>query len=157
MKRYVLGFAFDPDLHNVLLIKKTRPEWQKDRMNGIGGHIEEGELSCEAMRREFIEETGVKEDIQWVQYAKLHGVETSGEIWEVDIYRAITETLLHVATTTEEGTIWQVPVPNLKNWPVLPNLLYLIPMAINHIEGTDKCKYFDIKEENNATPSNTQP
>jgi 8-oxo-dGTP diphosphatase len=141
LKRYVLGFAFDPYLHNVTLIRKTRPEWQKDRMNGVGGHIEEGELSCEAMRREFGEETGTQEDIHWVQYAVLHGVD-----WEVDIYRAILDTLPHVAFTTEEGVIWQVPVTDLKNWPVLPNLLYLIPMAINHIQGTDKCKYFDIRE-----------
>jgi 8-oxo-dGTP pyrophosphatase MutT (NUDIX family) len=115
-------------------------------MNGIGGHIEALELSCETMRREFTEETGIKEYLHWLQYAKLHGVDTSGEIWEVDIYRVVMECLPHVCFTTEEGTVWQVPVPELKNWPVLSNLLYLIPMAINHIQGTDRCKYFDIKE-----------
>ena len=53
MKRYVLGFAFDPRMDRVMLIKKTRPAWQAGRLNGIGGHIEQDELSCEAMRREF--------------------------------------------------------------------------------------------------------
>ena len=146
MKRYVLGFAFDPDLTKVLLINKNRPGWQKDSMNGIGGHVEEGELSLDAMKREFIEETGIKANLPWAQYALLHGCYSSGELWEVAIYRAVTNGLLGVYET-EEGTTWLTSVPRLKDWPVLPNLLYLIPMAINHIQGTDKCGFFDILEK----------
>ena len=55
--RYVLGFVFSLDASRVLLIWKNRPEWQKGKLNGIGGKIEEGELPIDAMKREFSEET----------------------------------------------------------------------------------------------------
>ena len=143
--RYVLGFAFYPDLSKVILIKKTKPQWQANRINGIGGHIKEYELSCDAMKREFKEETATGDDLHWVQYAKLHGAD-----WEVDIYRTVMSTMPRVGEylfVTDEGTVSPIDISELKNQPVLPNLLYLIPMAINHILGTDKCKFFDIREE----------
>jgi len=141
LKRYVLGFAFNRDLSEVLLIKKTRPEWQKNRMNGIGGHIESGELSCEAMVREFVEETGITTCLPWKQYAVLRG-----DTWIVDIYNTVAGVFVPMFITTEEGTVSPASVADLKNQPVLPNLLYLIPMAINHIQGTDKCRFFTIQE-----------
>jgi 8-oxo-dGTP diphosphatase len=59
MKSYVLGFMFNEAKNRVVLIQKKRPEWQKGKWNGVGGHIEPGE-SCEhAMVRTFREETGV--------------------------------------------------------------------------------------------------
>jgi 8-oxo-dGTP diphosphatase len=60
MKKYVLGFAFTEDLYHVLLIKKNKPDWQKGLLNGIGGKIEDFDISpIDAMVREFKEETGV--------------------------------------------------------------------------------------------------
>ena len=57
---YVVGFCFDPSLHHVVLVRKNRPEWQKGRLNGVGGHIEESDPDAKyAMDREFGEETGV--------------------------------------------------------------------------------------------------
>lgn len=63
---YVCGFLFSvPPIHNlkthtqVLLIKKSRPDWQKDHLNGIGGKINPYETPIAAMRREFEEETGL--------------------------------------------------------------------------------------------------
>jgi 8-oxo-dGTP diphosphatase len=41
--QYVLGFLFDPSQKDVVLIKKLKPEWQKGKLNGVGGKIEEGE------------------------------------------------------------------------------------------------------------------
>lgn len=64
---YVLGFLFMPDVpsrhnpflgHEVVLIRKNRPDWQKGQLNGVGGRVEEGETPAEAMVREFSEETG---------------------------------------------------------------------------------------------------
>lgn len=42
MSSYVCGFMCSWDLQNFLLIRKTHPEWQKGKLNGIGGKIESG-------------------------------------------------------------------------------------------------------------------
>lgn len=75
---YVCGFMMSYDLMQFLLIRKTHPEWQKGKLNGIGGKIEKKhhvisnpdnpdpdagywlmETPFEAMVREFHEETGI--------------------------------------------------------------------------------------------------
>jgi 8-oxo-dGTP pyrophosphatase MutT (NUDIX family) len=58
IQEYVLGFVFNLDKTKVALMRKTKPEWQRGRLNGIGGKIELGETSITAMHREFKEETG---------------------------------------------------------------------------------------------------
>jgi len=59
-KQYVLGFCFSRDKEEVVLIRKNRPEWQKGKLNGVGGKIEPEDASpLHAMVREFKEETGV--------------------------------------------------------------------------------------------------
>lgn len=61
-------------LGRVALVEKNRPEWQKGRMNGIGGHIEEGEAPWDAMVREFWEETGCRtEQLRWKNFVTLSG------------------------------------------------------------------------------------
>ena len=70
MNRYVLGFYFSHMYDNVVLIEKQRPDWQKGKLNGVGGAIQEGESDLDAMVREFKEEVGA--DVRnWVQYAIL--------------------------------------------------------------------------------------
>ena len=82
MKRYCVGFAFKADIPGyVYLIKKKRPEWQKGKLNGVGGKIEENETPLEAMVREFEEETGIKTtEEQWRYFCYLT---EQGEDWEV--------------------------------------------------------------------------
>lgn len=53
---YVVGFLFEADLQRVLLRLKARPAWQRGKLNGIGGKVEEGETPLYAMRREGREE-----------------------------------------------------------------------------------------------------
>lgn len=57
MKKYVLGFRYNHE--GVILIKKSKPDWQRGLWNGIGGSIERGEAPFPAMCREFYEETGI--------------------------------------------------------------------------------------------------
>jgi 8-oxo-dGTP diphosphatase len=66
---YVVGFMFDKE-HNVWLIKKNKPEWQKGRYNGIGGKIESYDLDhYAAMSREFFEETSaLTEPYEWTEF-----------------------------------------------------------------------------------------
>lgn len=57
---------------NVVLIEKTKPEWQKGKYNFVGGKIEEGESPVECMVREFFEETGVQTQISdWKYLGKM--------------------------------------------------------------------------------------
>lgn len=56
---YVAGFLFESDLQRVLLRLKSRPAWQRGKLNGIGGKIEPGETPWLAMQREGREEASV--------------------------------------------------------------------------------------------------
>lgn len=60
MKSYVVGFVFDKSLERVMLIEKTHPEWQKGKLNGIGGAVEHTDKSTShSMVRECEEESSL--------------------------------------------------------------------------------------------------
>src|SRR5262245_36563234 len=76
MTEYCLGLAFTTDYaksERVLLIRKTKPEWQAGKLNGIGGKIEPTDLTAHrAMAREFKEETDLdSEAAAWTRFAIL--------------------------------------------------------------------------------------
>lgn len=122
MKTYVAGFLFDAEYEHVALIRKEKPEWQKGRLNGIGGKIEPGEASPDAMRREFLEETGM--DVSnWNRFIKL-----SGEGYTVDFYYAVGNPWDVTTTTDEQVGCYQVS--ELTQLNTIPNLQWLIPMAM---------------------------
>ena len=59
---YCLGFAFDHG-GNVLLLRKhpkRGPASVRNRLNGLGGKIQDGESTISAMVREFREESGIE-------------------------------------------------------------------------------------------------
>lgn len=58
---YVVGFAHDK-YREIAFIKKTHPDWQAGKLNGVGGKVEENETPMNAMVREFEEETGQYEE-----------------------------------------------------------------------------------------------
>lgn len=55
---YVAGFLFNQDQTHVALVEKQKPDWQRGKLNAIGGKIEGDEDPFDAMVREFREETG---------------------------------------------------------------------------------------------------
>lgn len=56
---YVCGFPFNASKTEVSLIMKNRPDFLKNKLNGIGGKIENFDTSAiNAMVREFKEESG---------------------------------------------------------------------------------------------------
>lgn len=146
MKSYVLGFVFSRNHDKVVLIEKARPEWQAGRLNGVGGHIETDESPEQAMAREFREETLCEDTLDWEPFGRLRG-----DGWTVWLFHAHYQTV-PIYNEHEEG---KVSVHHLsivlgretsKGCRPLPNLRYLIPMALNHISREDKAEFFEIQE-----------
>ena len=116
--RYVVGFLFSRDLAEVCLIRKNRPEWQRGRLNGVGGHIEVGETPLEAMGREFQEEAG--RDLEWRQFCHVWGDE-----YEVYYFTATDGGA--ITTLTDEVVSWVDA--NALPEDCLAILRWLVPMA----------------------------
>lgn len=141
MKRYVATFAFSLDEKRVALIRKNKPEWQKGYLNGIGGKVEEGETNLGAAQREFQEETGVL--IPWEQLRRFCILR--GNDFEVVFFRANID-LNQVRTTTDEH-VFTIPVHALQNHPIIPNLAWLIPMALERSLLSQEATYIVFESE----------
>ena len=144
MTSYVVGFLFDHNFDNVVLLRKTKPSWQKGRWNGVGGKIEEGEAPVEAMQREFLEETGKEVSLhKWTEYARLHGAG-----WEVFVFCA-DDTHQGVTTKTEE-LVERWGVMGLLNGstpiPLLGGIRWQLQMALSILRQEESCHRFDIEE-----------
>lgn len=143
---YVVGFLFSRDLSQVALIRKNRPAWMAGKLNGVGGHIEEDEEPAEAMEREFNEETGAAiGGPGWMQFARLHGDNNGG--WAVHFFWAVNQQDCEIRIVTDEKVAWysvsQIIAGSL---PAIPNLRWLLPMALNDVGRLDVCSFFDIHE-----------
>ncbi len=120
---YVAGFAFDESGDRVALIRKQRPEWQRGKLNGVGGHIEEGETAVKAMVREFWEETGVStNEGHWTQFCVL-----SGDDWCVYFF---TYRLPNLAGLKSMDEVIEIVNPRSFDG-VINNLKWLIPLALS--------------------------
>jgi 8-oxo-dGTP pyrophosphatase MutT (NUDIX family) len=126
MQEYVAGFAFSEDLQNVLLIQKNKPEWQAGLLNRIGGKIEPNEGPLAAMIREFEEETGLKTS-KWQNTVIL-----TGKVWQVYFFRTKAKDLSKAKSLTDERVI-PIPVHEIWNLDVIPNLRWLIPMQLDKL------------------------
>jgi 8-oxo-dGTP diphosphatase len=123
---YVCGFMFEPMGGIVVMTLKDRPVWQAGKLNGVGGKIESGEQPRDAMVREFKEEAGLDTDPdQWREFATL-----SGPDFRVHFFRTFSHEW-NLARTMESEQIVAVPTGQLFSRPRVPNLDFLIPLALN--------------------------
>lgn len=106
----------------VALVTKNRPEWQKGRLNGVGGKIEGEETSVEAMRREFLEEAGVDIAV-WREFALLK--EKPGDVKFLVAHGDYTLT-----SVTDEPVDWY-KIDDLTTLPIMPDLKWLVPLALD--------------------------
>lgn len=136
--RYVVGFMLDHERENVVLIQKNRPSWQAGKLNGVGGKVETGESSLDAMVREFAEEAGAfTNPVSWDLMCSISWPDD----WEriashrspsIDFYRCILppETSpAHAVRTMTDEPVGVIPVARLGEFEVTPNLRWLIPLA----------------------------
>lgn len=124
MKRYCLGFYFAQNC--VLLIHKNRPDWQKGKVNGIGGSVEAGETAMCAILREFKEETGQETmGFQWKRVCTLVTEDRS----EVFVFAAFGDRLF-VPVQTDELCKWY-PIKQMPD-NIIPNLRWLVPVCLEN-------------------------
>lgn len=130
MKAYTLGFIFDPTYSKVLLMHKNRPEWQKGKVNGVGGKIEEGETSAACMVREVREETGLAtRESDWMLVGTI-----KGQDYFCDVYGLIhASDMGEAVTATDEAVEWFY-VNNLPSH-VVSNLTWLVPITIDKLRS----------------------
>lgn len=119
---YVTGFLFSEDFRKMAMVHKQRPDWQKGKLNGIGGKIEPDETPYEAMRREFREEAGLDID-SWVRFNILVGDEHT-----VNYFYAIGDP--EQCQTMTDEPIKVVHLRDLDDLAIIPNLYWIVPMAL---------------------------
>lgn len=149
MKQYVAGFLFGPAQHYVVLIRKMRPDWQRGRLNAIGGKVEPDEETIDAMVREFQEETGAhipKE--KWDHFATLSSPNDMRddfllEGWECHMYRSFDGNMLKCFTQPAEDGLEPEPIEIIPVYQAklltatqaLSNVPWLIGLALNYEGG----------------------
>lgn len=140
---YVCAFAFNPSKDRVVLIQKLKPDWQKGKLNGVGGKVEKGEDVDAAMIREFLEETGVLVDAsQMNRFVQYVGLPEKGKQYVVYFYR--------IDLTEEQFSNFGVPKKNdvgelifsvylelVKKAERIPNLDWLIPLCLDPCVDTE--------------------
>ena len=111
-----------------LLIKKNRPDWQKGYYNGVGGKVEPKDKDTHhTMIREFKEETNIYLS-HWEPFLTFEYEDMS----IVHFYKSfvLDITLNSVKRMTDES-LWIIRVKDLSNIKVIPNLKWVIPMALD--------------------------
>ncbi len=138
IREYVCGFLFSVDEARIALILKNRPKWQAGSYNGIGGHVEAVELPAHAMRREFKEETGVDVADWTLFYTGVYGhykkQNAENPMAKVYFYKAF-NSLIDFAKTMEDEEVKVFDVAVLPSLQLIPNLKWLIPLALDPYES----------------------
>ena len=131
----VAGFAFTEDKLNVLLIHKRRgPNVVFNRMNGIGGHIKEGETPLQAQVREFEEEAGVHiPERRWTETVVLRGPHDGGWVVHFFYCHLTMQECQACEAQTDEPLEW-VGIHSLSAKNVVGNLRWLIPIQHENLQ-----------------------
>lgn len=154
-KEYCLGFTFSEDLEKILLIKKSatcKVESLRNKLNGVGGCIEIGETPLESMIRECEEEAGlVFKSLDWLHFCTLSGSDST--MW---CFCVATDEVFYTKQREDEYlAIYDVEntdgcFAQYKEFDFVPNLNWLIPMAINRLKNVDGVKCYMIEESYNV-------
>ncbi len=130
MQHYTLGFIFNSTLDKVLLMHKLKPEWQKGKLNGVGGKMEAGEDEMSCIVREVGEETSLSTSAEeWHYLGDLHGKE-----WRVAVLALIWHGPLTTVQSLEAEPVAWHTISQLPD-NAISNLSWLIPFALDKIRN----------------------
>lgn len=125
MQTYVVGFMIRAASQEVLMIRKNRPDWQAGKWNGIGGKVEPGERPCDAMVREFVEETDVG-TLPWMWEHTL--TMDGGNRFCIYYYRSFVDDFPPYRSVTDELVQVHSRHTILNELPVIDNMKWILPM-----------------------------
>ena len=128
--RYVVGFLFDNNGNQIVLLQKTHPEWQAGMFNGVGGKVEDDESPLRAMRRECEEEIGVEATWELFYVGEY-------EDHEIYFYRSFHDGDYMRATSQTDELVYKRRVDALESemsHSRVHGLEWLIPMALDRKE-----------------------
>lgn len=138
--QYVNGFLFSSAGEVVTLILKNKPAWQRGRLNGLGGHIEENETPLAAMTREFREESDGYNIKNWEHFCTLEG-----EKFQMYCFRSFNDAAYEIYCNGVEGEVGPYSSTKFTELECLTNLRWLIPMALNMPDGHRDLPYHIIE------------
>lgn len=128
MINYVAGFMFSKDGRYVAMVHKEKPEWQKGKLNAVGGKIEDGEDPYEAMAREFKEETGVEtQPTDWSLFVDLKHESKNGQ---VKFFYYYDDKVFNIKTKEKERIVAMHLYEVMDAPNVMENIKWLIPLAL---------------------------
>jgi 8-oxo-dGTP diphosphatase len=132
MRHFTLGFIFNQNFSEVLLMHKNRPDWQAGKINGVGGEIKPKEKSIDCIVREVKEEAGVKtQKKDWAYFGKLRA-----DSCRVDLYALrYMGSASGFCTTTDEKVEW-FKVNHLPD-NVIDHLNWMILLALEKLKNSD--------------------
>lgn len=131
MKNYTLAFIFNEHLNKVLLIRKTKPEDQAGKLNGIGGKLEENDVDfIDCIKREVYEET--KLSFPREVFSKIGNL-SDNSTYHVEIFTVkTTDQLLKMATTTTEEEVILLPLNKFNEEKFTNQTLNIINSCLGH-------------------------
>ncbi len=130
MKEYVCIYVKPSQPGKCLLILKSKPEWQKGKLNLVGGKIEPGETVQQAAKRELFEESGLEGDDFNIRGCltgtKPYNPQLDSEgwrIWFLTCYGSDWK----IESLEEEPVSWYW-CDDAYSRPIVPNLKLIIPL-----------------------------
>ena len=133
MQKYVLVFPYNgtPECNDVMLIRKAKPEWQKGRLNLVGGKVEPGESFFAAAEREFREETG----LDTLAFDRAGTIRSTGSDFIIGVFTCETWREHKIISEELEPVDWY-DWYSVKDDPALmDNLKVVIPLLLSGMEG----------------------
>lgn len=128
---YTLGFVFDATKTKVLLMRKSKPDWQADCLNGIGGKVDYtiDKNPLRGMIREFKEETGIEiYDFMWTYKGKYWGDEFIIHVYSSTLPCALDRLQFK---QNEDEPLGIYKVRELCNEKLVCGIDWIIPICLN--------------------------